>query len=38
MEKKASLLSEEEKEEQEILKDALIISINGIAAGMKNSG
>ena len=32
------VISEEEKEERETLKDALIISINGIAQGMRNSG
>jgi phosphoenolpyruvate carboxylase len=37
MDKKKSLLADE-MEEQEILKDALIISINGIAQGMRNSG
>lgn len=31
-------LSAEAKEELQILKDALIVSINGIAQGMKNSG
>lgn len=37
LEKKTKLSSEEE-EEKEILKDALILSINGIAQGMRNSG
>lgn len=31
-------LSKEEEEEREILKDALVISIKGIAQGMRNSG
>ena len=31
-------LSDEEQEEKETLKDALVISINGIAQGMRNSG
>lgn len=31
-------LTDEEQEEKETLKDALVISINGIAQGMRNSG
>ena len=31
-------LSEEEMEEKELLKDALIVSITGIAQGLRNSG
>lgn len=31
-------LSAEEKEQREILKDALIVSISGVAQGMRNSG
>ena len=31
-------LSETEQEEKDILRDALIMSINGIAQGMRNSG
>lgn len=31
-------LSKEEKEEKELLKDALIVSITGIAQGLRNSG
>jgi phosphoenolpyruvate carboxylase len=31
-------LSDEEKEQKEILKDALIVSITGIAQGLRNSG
>jgi phosphoenolpyruvate carboxylase len=37
MEKRDDLTAED-KEEMQTLKDALIISINGIAQGMKNSG
>jgi phosphoenolpyruvate carboxylase len=37
MEKKSNL-SPEEKEELDILKDAIVLSINGIASGMRNSG
>jgi phosphoenolpyruvate carboxylase len=37
LDKKASL-SSDEQEEREILKDALIISITGVAQGMRNSG
>lgn len=33
-----SVLTEEEEEEKELLKDALIVSITGIAQGMRNSG
>ena len=38
LEKKGDNLSPAEAEESEVLKDALKISINGIAQGMKNSG
>ena len=38
MEKKGDNLTPGEAEESEVLKDALKISINGIAQGMKNSG
>jgi phosphoenolpyruvate carboxylase len=31
-------LSDDEEEQKEILKDALIVSITGIAQGMRNSG
>ena len=31
-------LSEKELEEQEVVKDALVVSINGVAQGMQNSG
>jgi phosphoenolpyruvate carboxylase len=37
MEKKSNL-SPEEKEELGVLKDAIVLSINGIASGMRNSG
>ena len=37
MEKKSNL-SPEEKEELDVLKDAIVLSINGIASGMRNSG
>lgn len=33
-----SELSKEQKEEKELLKDALIVSITGIAQGLRNSG
>ena len=32
------ILTEEEKESKVTLEDALIVSVNGIAQGMKNSG
>jgi phosphoenolpyruvate carboxylase len=38
LEKKGDDVTNSEKEELEILKDALAISINGIAQGMRNSG
>ena len=38
IEKKGDNLTPAEAEESEVLKDALKISINGIAQGMKNSG
>jgi phosphoenolpyruvate carboxylase len=37
MEKKSNL-SPEEMEELDVLKDAIVLSINGIASGMRNSG
>lgn len=38
LEKKGDEVNTSEKEELEVLKDALAISINGIAQGMRNSG
>ena len=38
MEKRQGNLTEAELEEKDILRDALIMSINGIAQGMRNSG
>ena len=38
IEKKGDNLTPEEEEESNVLKDALKISVNGIAQGMRNSG
>jgi phosphoenolpyruvate carboxylase len=37
MEKKSNL-SPEEMEELDVWKDAIVLSINGVASGMRNSG
>ena len=38
MEIRADSLTSEEQEEKDIIKDALVLSINAIAQGMRNSG
>jgi phosphoenolpyruvate carboxylase len=38
LDKKGDDLSDKERKQKETLKDALIVSITGIAEGMRNSG